>query len=87
MLHDWQGDRISEISSSDRASFPAGHLGQRLGQFCCADDRCDHPIQQKKQGDYILFGYGRQSLFHRLYDWRGDRSLEKVICNYSAYQK
>jgi hypothetical protein len=42
------GDRISEISSSDRASFPAGFLGQRLGQFCCRVDHFDHPISWKK---------------------------------------
>jgi hypothetical protein len=67
-------DRTSEISSSDRASFPAGLLGQRLGQFfsqtitAMADllkldyfslNPCDRPIQQRKeQGDRILFSYG-----------------------------
>jgi hypothetical protein len=33
------GDRILEISSSDRASFPVGFLGQRLDQLCCTNDR------------------------------------------------
>jgi hypothetical protein len=58
-----KGDRTPAISSSDRASFPAGFLGQRLGQFfaqtiaAIADllkldsffsDPCDRPIKWKK---------------------------------------
>jgi hypothetical protein len=46
------GDRIPEISSSDRASFPAGLLGQRLGQFYCIDERCD---RQSSQARLVLF--------------------------------
>jgi hypothetical protein len=57
------GDRTSETNSSDRASFPAGLLGQRLGYFVSqtivevavllkldyfSSNPCDRPAQWKK---------------------------------------
>jgi hypothetical protein len=64
---DWLGDRISEISSSDRASFSAGYLGQRLNQFFAqtiadfpkldyfSSNPCDRPTQQRKNRAIAFF--------------------------------